>query len=196
MRAKQAHRDDVEKDDEEVQESELEAFDDHSVGIKALRIEWIDKFCIVVSDANGEVQQVKNDESKNRQAAPDHDERGFFDLNALLKLVVVGADFLVLARELDGGGDVQHEGNEKADSREPDEGAVPGCFEKLRVFVESITAGVDQQVSGEVSCEKQDQKDSGDGDDEFFADGGLPISGGTACEGVHFKAKETATRAI
>jgi hypothetical protein len=37
-----------------------------------------------------------------------------------------------------------------------------------------------------MACEEKHHRGPGDGYDEFFSDGRLPIGGGTASKGVHF----------
>lgn len=46
-------------------------------------------------------------------------------------------------------------------------------MEKLGVVVKGVSSGKDEEVSGEVTCEEEDEDEAGDCDDEFTTDRGV-----------------------
>ena len=183
VRAEQGHGDHVEKDDENLEETAAEAGDDHFVG------GFLRNFRKVGIRADCEMEEVEDDEGEDGEAGPDHDPRGLRCLDRGLVGVFLFARGLVFPGQEDGGPDMQDENDKEPGARDPDQCAVARLVEEFRVFIEGLLARVDEHIPRQVACEEEHHCEAGDGDDEFFADGGLPVSGGAAGKGVHWEGK-------
>jgi hypothetical protein len=67
-------------------------------------------------------------------------------------------------------------------------------MEEIRVFVERLRSQEHHEISDEVAGEKQNKDDTGDGDDELFADGGGPVSIEATGEGIHGNKEQAAVQ--
>ena len=179
VRAEQGHCDHVEKDDEGLEKTAAETGDDHFVG------GFLGDLGEVGVRADGEMENVKNDEGEDGEAGPDHDPRGLRGLDRGLVGVFLLARGLVFPCQKDGRPNMQDEHCQKPDAGDPDQRAVTRRMEEFCVFIERLLARVDEEVSGQVTRQKKHHGQTGDGDYEFFSDGGIPISGGAASKGVH-----------
>ena len=80
---------------------------------------------------------------------------------------------------------MERHGGQQSDPGDPDAGSVECVVEEFRIVIEGLAPDEDQQVASQVAGEKQDKRQTGEGDDEFLADRGTPIGAKAAGEGVH-----------
>jgi hypothetical protein len=175
--AQQHHGDDV----EEGGGPPGEAIDNHFVHIVHLhpmQIIAVKSGVIeLIAGANGEVQQVIDDESQDGQAAPDHDAGGGAGHAELLLTVGVFTRGFVRDGELDGRDDVDDHGEEEADTGDPDATAMQGGVEHVAVFIDGLRTCKDEQVAHHVTEDKADKGKAREGDEDFFTYRGAIKSG-------------------
>ena len=83
---------------------------------------------------------------------------------------ILGAGGFVFLGEEDGEPDVEDEAGEKANTGDPDAGSVEEGVEEVGVFIKGLRADKNEEVPREVTGQKEDKGEAGDGDDEFAAD--------------------------
>ncbi len=126
--------------------------------------------------AEGEFQEVEDDEGQDDGAAPIHGsgsiggmEIGFFD-------VVDGPGLALEEPELECGPDVQQYGDEQDDAGAPEEEREG--FQGSGVMIDFFGRLVNLQIAEEMDDDEAEKNGAGDGHDGFFADGGLPEAQG------------------
>ena len=174
VRAEEGHRDEIENHHERISKAD----DDHSIRVRG------SDFSEVRVHPDGEMKDVEDHEREDGQAGNNHDPRGLGGLLSGLELVRL-AGGAILTGEGNGGRDMEHQHHQQPDPGDPNPHAVEHGVEEMGVFVEGLAPDIHQQVSGQMPRQENDKRQSGEGDDEFFPDGGRPISLEAAGKGVH-----------
>ena len=122
--------------------------------------------------AEGEVEQVEDEESEDDRAAPHHGARsvgrgnvGFFDISD-------GTRFFLEEPQLERGPDVKDDGEKECEASAPERAGMG--LEKLGVMIDFFGWLVDLQVAEQVADDKAEENKTRDGHDGFLADSGLP----------------------
>jgi hypothetical protein len=174
VRAEAGHGDEV-KDDNE---GTLEADDDHFP--RAL----FSEVCEFAIDANGEVENMEDDEGENGQAAPDHEAGGFGSLHRGVVSVFRTGCFILFCQE-NSEPNVNDEADEESDTGDPNAHPVEEGVEEMGILVEGFFTGENEEVAGKVAGEEQDEGQAGEGNDDFTTDGGLKKGAQGAGRGTH-----------
>ena len=122
--------------------------------------------------AEGEVKQVKDDKGEDNRAAPHHGPRGVCRSDIVFFDVGNGAGLLLQQPKLQGGPDVQEDGEKKADARGPEKAGMG--LQRGGVMVDLFLRDIDLQVAEEMTDNETEENDAGDRHNRFFANGGLP----------------------
>ncbi len=167
--AEERHCDDVEENGR----PKLEAGNDHAVNVVAGRAigHRLGEAIVVVSGANGKVEDVENDEGKNREPAHRHDSRRNRCLDGAFLCVFGASRCAVHPHELERRRDVEDERHEKTDPSDPDASSVEHAVEEFCVIIHGILTGIHEEIASKVPSKKEDEDDAAKGDDHFFADG-------------------------
>lgn len=197
--AEQGHRDDVENDhipDGETIDHHFPCIMAEKSGGSHVGLVGVERRIVVfISNTNGEMEQVIDDEGEDGEAGPDHDARRFGGLDGGLIFVLFSRRF-ILAGEGNRRGDVEGDGGEKTGAGDPDPSPVEEVMEELRVVVERFWPHEYQHVTAHVTRKEENEDKAGDGDDQFFSDGGGPISIEATGDGVHSNEKSAVRREV
>ena len=136
VRAEQGHGDDVEDDDRPA----LKALNDHLVGAGFPNL---GQFGI---GADGEVENMEDNEGEDSEAGPNHDFGGLAGSDGRF-VGVGGASRLVLPHERDRCYDVEDEGAEENEACNPDHSTVSNVMEEVGVIIEGFFTNEDQHVT-------------------------------------------------
>ena len=133
--------------------------------------------------AEGEVEEMKDDEGEKDGAGPLHGAGGVGGVEILFFDVADGTGAALEEPELERGPDVKDDGDEQSDARAPQESGER--FEIGGIAIDVFGREKDLQVAEQVGDDEAEEDDAGDGHDGFFADGGLPEGeiGGAQMEG-------------
>src|SRR5208283_3147557 len=125
-----------------------------------------------VHGAEGEVEEMENQESEDDGAAPQHRAGSVGGIEIGLLDVADGAGGALQKPELEGRPDVQADGNEESDASAPQEGREG--FQRGRVVIDMFGGQKDLQIAEQMADDETEQDEAGDGHNRFFADSGLP----------------------
>jgi hypothetical protein len=80
--------------------------------------------------------------------------------------------FIFLGQE-NGEPNVEYQADEEADAGNPDTHAMKEGVEKMGILIEGVGASVDQEVAGQMTSKEKNKSETGQGHDNFTANGGF-----------------------
>ena len=123
-----------------------------------------------VGFAQSEMRKVISDKCEHDQPAHHHVTGSKRRFDVAFIRVGLGPGTAILNREQDREVNVKTNGDEKTSSNQPKERTQ--IVQVLRVTVDPIGSNENLQIPQQMSDDKKDQNDAGDGDDDFFSNRG------------------------
>jgi len=160
--AKHDHGNDIEERDG----PKLEAGDDIVVDI------MVDEWSAGMDYAEGEMEQVENDEGEDDGAAPGHGAGGVGGMRVDFFNVGDRTGGALKKNQLPGGPDVQKYGKQKGDAGPPEKRR--HGVQRGGIVIELLSREIDLQIAEEMGDNETEKEDTGDGHDGLLAEGGLP----------------------